>query len=169
MLAGVSVVYQLGYHRVGGASDVFHTAVCFGALQLILYNGDLRWLCMVRLKMQGDLFACTLRVQPVGERSIQVNLQSCVQQWQVAVSCRQLKFKLNGVVLAVQGFQKLACFWNAAYHRANIINITRINHWPDGVIHDVSLEHSDPLDTLLYVRFAIQNLEFYEWKLGDHG
>ena len=29
--------------------------------------------------------------------------------------------------------------------------------------------HSDSLDTLLYVRFAIQNLEFYEWKLGDHG
>ena len=27
--------------------------------------------------------------------------------------------------------------------------------------------HSDSLDTLLYVRFAIQNLEFYEWKLGD--
>ena len=30
-------------------------------------------------------------------------------------------------------------------------------------------KHSDSLDTLLYVRFAIQNLEFYEWKLGDHG
>ena len=29
--------------------------------------------------------------------------------------------------------------------------------------------HSDSLDTLLYVRFAIQNLEFSEWKLGDHG
>ena len=29
--------------------------------------------------------------------------------------------------------------------------------------------HNDSLDTLLYVRFAIQNLEFYEWKLGDHG
>ena len=29
--------------------------------------------------------------------------------------------------------------------------------------------HSDSLDTLLYVRFAIQNLEFYEWKLGDRG
>ena len=29
--------------------------------------------------------------------------------------------------------------------------------------------HSDSLDTLLYVRFAIQNLEFYKWKLGDHG
>ena len=29
--------------------------------------------------------------------------------------------------------------------------------------------HSDSLDTLLYVRFAIHNLEFYEWKLGDHG
>ena len=29
--------------------------------------------------------------------------------------------------------------------------------------------HSDSLDTLLYVRFAIQNLEFYEWKLGDPG
>ena len=29
--------------------------------------------------------------------------------------------------------------------------------------------HSDSLDTLLYVRFAIENLEFYEWKLGDHG
>ena len=27
--------------------------------------------------------------------------------------------------------------------------------------------HSDSLDTLLYVRFAIQNLEFYEWKLRD--
>ena len=25
----------------------------------------------------------------------------------------------------------------------------------------------DSLDTLLYVRFAFQNLEFYEWKLGD--
>ena len=31
------------------------------------------------------------------------------------------------------------------------------------------ISHSDSLDTLLYVRFAIQNLEFYEWKLGDHG
>ena len=31
------------------------------------------------------------------------------------------------------------------------------------------LFHSDSLDTLLYVRFAIQNLEFSEWKLGDHG
>ena len=41
-IGGVSVVNQLGYRRVGGASDVFHTAVCFGALQLILYNGDLR-------------------------------------------------------------------------------------------------------------------------------
>ena len=30
-------------------------------------------------------------------------------------------------------------------------------------------KHSDSLDTLLYVRFAIQNLEFYEWKIGDHG
>ena len=29
--------------------------------------------------------------------------------------------------------------------------------------------HSDSPDTLLYVRFAIQNLEFYEWKLGDRG
>ena len=29
--------------------------------------------------------------------------------------------------------------------------------------------HSDSLDTLLYVRFAIQKLEFYEWKLGDRG
>ena len=29
------------------------------------------------------------------------------------------------------------------------------------------MSHSDSLDTLLYVRFAIQNLEFYEWKLGD--
>ena len=29
--------------------------------------------------------------------------------------------------------------------------------------------HSDSLYTLLYVRFAIKNLEFYEWKLGDHG
>ena len=29
--------------------------------------------------------------------------------------------------------------------------------------------HSDSLDTLLYVQFAIQNLEFYDWKLGDHG
>ena len=33
----------------------------------------------------------------------------------------------------------------------------------------ISVSHSDSLDTLLYVRFAIQNLEFYEWKLGDHG
>ena len=32
-----------------------------------------------------------------------------------------------------------------------------------------SHSHSDSLNTLLYVRFAIQNLEFYEWKLGDHG
>ena len=39
---GGVLVNQLGYRRVGGASDVFHTAVCFGALQLILYNGDLR-------------------------------------------------------------------------------------------------------------------------------
>ena len=30
-------------------------------------------------------------------------------------------------------------------------------------------KHSNSLDTLLYVRFAIQNLEFYEWKLGDYG
>ena len=29
--------------------------------------------------------------------------------------------------------------------------------------------HSDSLDTLLYVRFAIQNLEFYEKKSGDRG
>ena len=29
--------------------------------------------------------------------------------------------------------------------------------------------HSDSLDIILYVRFAIQNLEFYEWKLGDRG
>ena len=111
---GVFVVNQLGYRRVGGASDVFHTAVCFGALKLILYNGDLRCLRMVRLKMQGDLFAHTFRVQPLGERSILVKLQSCVQQWQVAVSCRELKIEFNGVVLAVKGFQKLACFWNAA-------------------------------------------------------
>ena len=41
-VGGVSVVNQLGYHRIGGASDVFHTAVCFGVLQLTLYNGDLR-------------------------------------------------------------------------------------------------------------------------------
>ena len=41
-VGGVSVVNQLGYRSVGGASDVFHAAVCFGALQLILYNGDLR-------------------------------------------------------------------------------------------------------------------------------
>ena len=41
-VGGVSVVNQLGYRRVGGANDVFHAAVCFGALQLILYNGDLR-------------------------------------------------------------------------------------------------------------------------------
>ena len=95
---------------------------------------------MVRLKMQGDLLACTFRVQSVGERSILVNLQSCVQQWQVAVSCRELKFEFNGVVPAVKGFQKLACFWNAAYHRASIINIPRINHWPDGVVYVVSLE-----------------------------
>ena len=33
----------------------------------------------------------------------------------------------------------------------------------------MDLSHSDSLDTLLYVRFAIQNLEFYEWKLGDRG
>ena len=51
--------------------------------------------------MQGDLLACTFCVQPVGERSILVNLQSCAQQWQVAVSCRELKFEFNGVVLAV--------------------------------------------------------------------
>ena len=90
--------------------------------------------------MQGDLFARTFRVQPLGERSLLVNLQSCVQQWQVAVSCRELKFELNGVMLAVKGFQKLASFWNAAYHRANIINLPRINHRPDGVINVVSLE-----------------------------
>ena len=29
--------------------------------------------------------------------------------------------------------------------------------------------HSDSPDTLLYVRFAIHNIEFYEWKLGDRG
>ena len=29
--------------------------------------------------------------------------------------------------------------------------------------------HSDSLDTLLYVRFAIQNFAFYEWKQGDRG
>ena len=38
----VSVVNQLGYCCVRGASDVFHIAVCFGSLQLVLYNGDLR-------------------------------------------------------------------------------------------------------------------------------
>ena len=31
------------------------------------------------------------------------------------------------------------------------------------------LIHNDSLDTLLYVRFVIQNLEFHEWKLGDRG
>ena len=39
------------------------------------------------------------------------------------------------------------------------------------VLHDLACDslHSDSLDTLLYVRFAIQNLEFYEWKWGDRG
>ena len=34
---------------------------------------------------------------------------------------------------------------------------------------EITMLHSDSLDTLLYVRFAIQNLEFYEKKLGDRG
>ena len=38
-----------------------------------------------------------------------------------------------------------------------------------GIINPTTAFHSDSVDTLLYVRFAIQNLEFYEWKLGDHG
>ena len=37
------------------------------------------------------------------------------------------------------------------------------------LLKNILAPHSDSLDTILYVRFAIQNLEFYEWKLGDHG
>ena len=39
----------------------------------------------------------------------------------------------------------------------------------DADVADAVERHSGSLDTLLYVRFAIQNLEFYEWKLGDRG
>ena len=52
--------------------------------------------------------------------------------------------------------------------------------WPDNVFtrpwhftpegkSENRTRHSDSLDTLLYVWFAAQNLEFYEWKLRDHG